>query len=464
MLDYRIDPFDGSEWVNYTRDWPSNTYWVVGRLTTDVSLSGSLTLSKVNTNSTTTDLGTFTVNGGLGWGTYQNVFLKDTNGNNAAITLNGKTTLRVTSGGNLLPGFFMLVPAQVDLPTLSNVYPTGAHPFEYTNAMRFTVTTIGATFAANGINVNLDGADVSSNLVVTGGSSIKTVVLPLLADSTHVAIISATNSLGHGIRVTNRFDTFNEANYMVEAEDFDFNGGQFIDPWSPDAYQGQGATTNIDFQHTMLDGEQFTYRFDGIPEDRLGTHDYLRQVFFFATDYILTFFAGGDWANYTRNYPPGTYYVYGRFAGGGPFNMYLDKVVSGTGTVNQVIQRLGQWSAVGKDYNTFDWVPLTDSGKAALVPVTLNGQQALRITTDGFCNPNFIMLVPVKGIALTAARSGSNFILSFPTQTGTSYRVFYRSDLGMGNWTLLTTVQGDGTTKSVSDPVGTRRFYKVEAP
>jgi len=44
--------------------------------------------------------------------------------------------LRVTSGGNLLPNYFMLVPAQVDLPILSGLYPTGTHPFEPTKHLK----------------------------------------------------------------------------------------------------------------------------------------------------------------------------------------------------------------------------------------------------------------------------------------------------------------------------------------
>jgi len=468
VLDYRIDPFNGGDWVNYTRDWPSGTYWIVGRLTTDVSLSGSITLSKVNPDTTTTDLGTFSVSSGLGWGTFQNVFLKDSNGNNAAVTFNGKATLRATSGGNLLPGFFMLVSAQVDLPTISGLYPTGTHPFEYTNAMKFTLTTVGATFPANGISLLMDGVDVSSNLLISGTTSVKNVVYPsLLPNAPHLAIIAATNSLGHGIRVTNRFDTFNEANYMVEAEDFDYDGGQFIDPWMPDAYQTLGATTNVDFQHITLDGEQFLYRSDGIPEDRLGQHDWLRSTFvqFGAIDYVLTFFAGTDWANYTRVYPSGTYYVYGRFSGGGPFTMYLDQVVSGAGTPTQVTRRLGQWTAVGTDYVTYDWVPLTDSGMEAPVAITLNGLTTLRITTTGNSNPNYFMLVPATGIPLTASRSNNNIVISFPTQTGVSYRVFYRTDAGNTNWVLLTTIQGDGAVKSVTDPAtGGQKFYKVTAP
>ena len=84
-LDYAIDPFNFTEWVNYTRDWPNSTNWIIARLATDIGLSGSLTLSKVNPDPSTTDLGTFTINGGQGWTAFQNVYLQDTNGNIANV-------------------------------------------------------------------------------------------------------------------------------------------------------------------------------------------------------------------------------------------------------------------------------------------------------------------------------------------------------------------------------------------
>lgn len=465
-LDYKIDPFQGGEWMNYTRNWSNGTYWVLGRLATGEGLSGTLTLSKVNTDGTTTDLGTFTIDSGRGWSTYDNIYLRNTNDNIANITLNGKTTLRVTSGGNLLPNFFMLVPAIVDLPIISGMYPTGKHPFEPTNALSFTLTTEGATFPAGGIKVILDGLDVSSSLAVTGSSSNKSVVYSgLLPNARHTALITVTNSLGHGIAITNRFDTFSQDNYMVEAEDFDYDGGQFVNPWMPEAYSFLGATTNIDFQHTPLVGEQFAYRTDGIPEGL--TKDYLRTRFIDvgARDYDLTWFGNGDWANYTRNYPAGTYYVYGRFSGLGGYSMYLDQIVSGAGTTNQAVKQLGRWGAVGQGYSSYDWVPLTDEGLAAPVLVRLNGLTTLRIATTGNSNPNYFMLVPAIGTKVSIGRSGGNVAISFPTQAGVLYRVFYRDSLGSGNWNVLTTVPGDGTVKSVTDPSGaTQRFYMVTAP
>jgi len=466
--DYRIDPFNGGDWLNYTRDWSNGTYWIIARLATGEGLSGSLTLSQVNADTTTTDLGTFTIDNGRGWSTFDNIYLMDTNGNIAAVTLNGKATLRLTSGGNLLPNFFALVAGQIDLPLVKNLYPTGNHPFEYTNALSFTVTTTGATLPAGAINVNLDGIDISTNLTVTGTDSLKNVVYPkLLPNALHTAIVNITNSLGHGVSITNHFDTFTQANYMVETEDFDYGGGKFVDPWSPGAYAGLSSMTNVDYQHISLQDEQYQYRPDGIPQAK--TQDFLRDVFINngATDYDLAWFGAPDWANYTRVYPKGSYYVFGRLAGGSgiTFTMYLDQVLSGTGTVSQATQRLGQWTALGRDYQLHDWVPLTDAGSVAPVVVNLTGLTTLRITTAGYCNPNFFMLVPASGITLSAKLSGTNPVLSFPTQAGVSYRVFYRDELATGSWNLLTTVLGDGTVKSVSDTAtGTKRFYKVVAP
>jgi hypothetical protein len=476
VFDYRIDPFNYGMWLNYTRDWSNGTYWVIGRLSTDVGLNGSLTLSVVNPDTTTTDLGAFTITGGQGWSAFQNVYLIDTNGNKALVTLNGKQTLRVTSGGNLLPNFFMLVAAQADLPQLSNVYPTGTHPFEYTNTFGFTVTAFGSSFPANGIRLTLDGNDVSSNLVITGPASTKNVVYPtLLPNAIHVAIIAVTNSLGHGILVTNRFDTFSEDNYMVEVEDFDYDGGQHLDNVLPNSYSGLGATTNIDFQHTTLvDEPPFgLYRTDGIPEAKLNPlapttyYDMVRSNFVYwgGIDYVLVFFAGTDWANYTHEYPTGSFYVYIRSSGDHAFSMYLDQVVSGAGTVNQVTRRLGHFGGFGKDYITYDWVPLTDDGLAAPAVVKLDGLTTLRLTTDGNCNPNFFMLVPATGIALTAGLSAGNTLLSFTSQAGVAYRVFYRTNLTAGNWSLLTNVVSTGAVTSVSAPsTGASRFYKVSAP
>lgn len=474
--DYCINPFNSSEWVNYTRDWPASTNWIIARLATDIGLSGTLTLSVIDAVSTN-EVGTFTINGGQGWSAFEYVYLLDTNGNRATVVLNGKATLRVTSGGNLLPTFYMLVPAQVDLPLLSKLEPTGTHPFEFTNALSFTVTTAGATFPTNGIKVVLDGNDISANLQISGSASSNSVFYPALQPNTvHVAIITVTNSLGHGISVTNSFDTFSQSNFMFEAEDYDYNGGQYIpaSDWYPDAYASTMSISNIDFQHTPIsgeptDGSEYEYRINGIPQQPV--IDYPRQIFvdYGATDYQLDWFGATDWANYTRDFPAGSYFVYARSAGlgGYAYTMTLDQVVSGAGTTNQTMQHLGQWSAVGVNISTNAWVPLTDAGLVAPVAVRLNGVSTLRLsTTTGDCYPNFFMLVSTSGIKVTAARSGKNVTISFPTQAGSTYRVFYRTNLMAGNWLLLNSALGSGSLQPVTDTgaADQQRFYKVTSP
>ena len=169
---------------------------------------------------------------------------------------------------------------------------------------------MGATFPANGIKVILDGYDVSSALVITGSASSNNVVYPTLQlNAVHTAIITVTNSLGHGISLTNQFDTFNQTNYSFEAEDFDYNGGQYISAsdWFPGAYGYANGSyvsfTNIDFQHTYVSGEptngaEYQYRVNGIPQQLLNASgaldDYVRLIFVnnFALDYYLYWFGG----------------------------------------------------------------------------------------------------------------------------------------------------------------------------
>ena len=469
-LDYRIDPFQSEEWLNYTRDWTNGTFWVIARVATGEGLSGSLTLSEVGADGTATNLGAFSVASGLGWTTFENVLLRDSDGNIVPVTLNGKATLRVTSGGNLLPNFFALVAGQIDLPVVKNMYPTGSHPFEYTNAFSFDVSSLGATIAPQAIRVSMDGVDVSSSLAISGSDSNRNVLYPALQpNALHTAIIDVTNSLTHGVSLTNHFDTFSQTNYMVEAEDFDYDGGRYVTNWFPDAYLGFGATTNIDFQHTPIAGEQFPYRANGIPEEI--AYDYLRQAFVDvgATDYHLAWFGPGDWANYTRGYPTGSFLAYIRSAGFGAYTMNLDEVTSGAGTVSEVTTPLGAWNGLGRDNQTHAWVLLTDPTNGAPAVVKLDGQATLRLSTPtGDCYPNYFMFVPAatlpSGLRLSAAFSSGNILLSFPTQSGLSYQVLYRNNLTTGSWQTLTTVPGDGTTHTVTDaPTTSGRFYRLQA-
>jgi beta-glucanase (GH16 family) len=66
-------------------------------------------------------------------------------------------------------------------------------------------------------------------------------------------------------------------------------------------------------------------------------------------------------------------------------------------------------------------------------------------------------------IRLSASRIGMDVELSFDTQDGLTYEVLYKTAIDEPSWTLLELVDGDGTTQTVRDPVGSpARFYTVE--
>ncbi len=467
--DYKVGWFEGGEWVNYTRDWPTGTYWVIARLANGGG-SGTLTLSKITATSTN-DVGTFTIENGRGWTTYDYVYLKDASGNYANVSLSGTETLRATTGGNVDMGFFMIATAPPGFPTVSSVYPTGTRPFENTNTFSFNVTAVGGTFNnANAIGLILDGVNVGSQLAISGSASSKSVVYSGLAlNAMHTATITVTNDAGSGLSITKSFDTFSQNNYIVQAEDFDFSGGQFIDNPAPSAYFTKEGVTNVDFHHTFGSGEKYYYRFDGtsLPNDVCPDFKLQTYIDAFETDYNVGWFQNGDWANYTRTYPAGKFLVYGRFSGGNGngYTVYLDKVVSGFGTTSQVTQRLGRWGGADQGWNNYTWVPLTDEGLSAPVLLTLGGTNTLRMSTTGNANANYFMLVPISGINVTTTKVGGNIAIAFPTQNGATYRLFYRTSLTSGTWTLLTTVLGDGSVKTVTDPIGAgSRYYQIVAP
>jgi hypothetical protein len=388
IKDYNIGYFDSGEWVNYTRNFPAGKYNIYARVSSG-SGNSTITLSQVTSGQststqTTTPLGSFKYTG-AGWENYQYVPLTDTYGNLVAVDLSGVTTLRATAGvGNM--NFFLIVPAQLDLPVIANPYPNML--LQVTNKFTFNVTSPSATIPTNNIHLTLNGADVSSNLVVTGGSTSRAVAYPgLKTNTSYTAVISVTDANGSAASSTVRFDTYN-ALFQWEAEDWDYSGGQYVSSWSPCCYAGLNGTEGTDF-HDVNNQGNHPYRSDAMSAD--GANDIPRIAFVGTNDYALGYFAVGEWVNHKRSYPAGTYNVYGRFAaGGGTATMTLSWVSNGVATVagTFTIPNTGGWS-------TYDYAPLRDNlGNLVELAIPATSPLTLRLTHTGGAdaNVNFLML------------------------------------------------------------------------
>lgn len=490
------------DWLNYTRTFPDGNYNIYARLATvgggtQVSLA-QVTSDRTMPNQTTTNLGTFTFSDN-NWNIYQYVPLADSFGNAISVHLSGAQTLRETIVGNPNINFFMIVPAVgSQKPALVSSYPTGAHPFEPTNHLAFTIgPASGSAINSGNIHLHLNGLDMTSQLsIASGAGGTWNCSLPIGSNKIYSATIDVTNNTSLSSRFPINFDTFTQNNFMWEAEDFDFNGGQFIDNPQPSGdttitsgtatgtpeansyyfYPGGNSANvsvyGVDFTtQASADGGNHNYR----PFDDAGTEvtaDYLRQKFVDAQtalsdpnvgDFDLGWWNGGWWLNYTRTYPSGQYYVYGRLAGGnGAFNgTTLSRITSGGGTTNTNV--LGSFADPGANgWQSWHWVPLFDTNNRPAI-ISLSGVTTLRATSGNNLNANFFMLTQaVPPLTLKASVSGGHPAISFATQTGSDYILLYKNNLSDASWTVQSITVGDGTTKTVTDTTGGgQRFYKV---
>jgi hypothetical protein len=497
------------DWWNYTRTFGSSgyptdsatngTYDVWLYLAEGASGGQQASLSSVPNPATPAASQTLTQLGQFGtatfaesdWNGFEYVPLTDQYGNIVSTTLSGAKTLQLQLGPGANPNvaFMMLTPAVPNLnPGLSYIYPSG-QPFSATNVFSFTVTpNNGANILTSGIDLVLNGVDVSAGLTITpaAGNTWK-VSYPLQTNTVYTAVISITNSVGTSVTLPYNFDTFNVNFYQWEAVDYDFstnnnyvttgtgptgqtiNGtpgwfcGLFIDNPVPTADVNSSTVsgplgereTNSYFDQPMgflaandpfgagaialqgvdinvtANGQgagQFLYRVG----DNVGNQtssDYLRPKFAAAQTtfndkniglYNVGYIGVGNWFNYTRHYPAGSYQIMGRLASGaGAYSLALGQVTAGVGTTNQTVTPLGIFTSAnssatnGLGWQAWQWITLTDTNNNPVV-VSLNGQATtFKAQANTGLNMEYFMLVPATAAAVVTAPTNSPGITSF---------------------------------------------------
>jgi len=491
MVDHGYN--NSGSWFNYTRNpYPSapQELWLrcAGGQGAGSELLNIVTSGYGTANQTTNNLGEFDMpnpnlyNGptGADWTKFYWVPLTDKYGNIISVAVPaGRKTLQLLSsaiaGENVGTLIMVPFPSSGLPPTIANINPANGAALQSASAgFSFTVGAGSGTISSSGIALNLNGANVTSGLQFSGSGPINVSYPGLQSNTLYTATITATNSGGGVTTRTVSFDTISTNNFYVKFEDFDFNSGGYDTAGNglvPNAYLGDalpgdggvGAVTNVDYSHAAGSGG-YPYRGPtGLAQE--STSDVQLPGYTAGADWDVGNFNGGDWGNFTRNYPAGKYYVYGRLAGYGG-SVTLSQVTAGRGTTTQTLQALGtmQTSAVNQGWQNWNWCLLNSANGLPSV-VTLNGVGTLRATSGGNVNANYFMLIPFKTITTSAAAAAGNAVISFPSSNGVVYRVLSNSSLTSGTWTLAATVTGNGGTKTVSIPAtaGTQ-FFKVVSP
>jgi hypothetical protein len=310
-------------------------------------------------------------------------------------------------------------------------YPNGAYQFQASPALTFQAASANG-INASGITVQLMGTNLlgqsyvsnytsANGLIIGGSSTARTVSAPLAANTIYSVVTIVTDASGNSAtNMVPYFDTISPA-YTFEAEDFDYTNGNYINNPQTNAYAGLSGVAGIDYSNSLIGTGSASYRPQGLETE--GDSDIPRLAYSgVLQDYDVGYNYGGDgnWGNYTRLFPAGTYYVFMRSANGPTSDsesMY--QVTAGRGTANQTLNLLGTFSAVNTGgWQTYAWVPLLNSS-GGLATFIGGSVETLRVTTvNGGNNINCYMLVPTNDVSYLLYVSGSILEAENATLTG----------------------------------------------
>jgi autotransporter-associated beta strand protein len=345
---------------------------------------------------------------------------------------------------------------------IGDVYPDGLYQFEPSGKLSFmTYSLYGVN--PNGISVTLAQTNLlgqgrsmtytTANGLVVSGTSAISVTAPLVTNMVYNAIIQVTDANGNTASNLLSFDTVNPE-MTFEAEDFDYNGGDYISNPAPDAYAGLSGAGGIDYSNGIPGDGSASYRPQGLETEVDG--DQLRASYGGLPDYDVGFANVGNWGNYTRLFPAGSYYICARLASpNAPQTgvIGMSQVTSGRGTSTQTTTNMGTFSYQDTgSWQTYVWMPLLGSNGQ---PFVFQGGSAetLRATDlkTGY-NINYYMLVstnsqlvaPQGQVTLQASgrlsSNASSLTIAWPGNvTDTVTNLFWTPSLTSPvTWTLVT--------------------------
>jgi hypothetical protein len=314
------------------------------------------------------------------------------------------------------------------------------------------------------ISVTLNGA-APTNMIVSGQPNNLTVTIHGLQTNTTYQTIIGVNTTNNDPAVASyTFDTYSLTNYTWECEDWDYSSGQYFDNPPPGAYANLSGVDGID-AHNLDTGNNSAYRTEDT--GNLGNEvngDAKRRQYVTAStnDFDIGWTATGQWANYTRSYPAGSYNVFMRAASpsGQKDGASLWRQTISGATTNLV--QLGVFNMLNTGgYQTYAYVPMTDTNGNVVTISTTGAPTTFRLNEDnGGWNGNFFMLLPAQAgpakVTLSITRSASSVTISWTPSGGT-----LQSSQALGanaSWQPVT-----GATNPMTVPVGNNpAFYRIK--
>ena len=513
-IDYDVGYNNGGNWANYTRHYPPGLYNVFVRAS-----DGNGPQANAGDIAVVAGTAAFTNSGpyyfsvkSTGWSTYAWYPLINNSNQPAEIFIPNDgtaSTLRMTiDGGNCNENFYMLIPVNTNAPVagegfITNAFPNGAYQFQQTNTFNCSVMSPNGvqTVVAQVSGSHLSGGTFSqtltssSGLTITGVSTDENLSFGLTTDAVYSVTFLITDGAGNSTTTNLTFDTINPNYYTWEAEDWDYQSGQFFDNPQTNDYEGLQGTYEVDSVCPGGPAQANDYQ-RGTKSDTttaMNTESagdvprlaYINPAYPANTfqDYAIGFTAGGQWGNYTRTYPAGVYNIYMRIADGGNTTSdsgTISLVTSGvnpgnpgSGTTSQTLSQIGSFTAPSTGgWNTYGWTPVLNAGGYPARFIGSNGiPQTLRMTfVNANCNLNFYMLVPANlnnnpppftsgftpdGSVIFQPSNTVNFTVNSSVGISTANISLYLNGVKQSNLTF----NGNSFAYNVSCPIQTNQLY-----
>ena len=311
---------------------------------------------------------------------------------------------------------------------------------------------------AAGVSLRIDGATVTPTVTKAGGEAIVSYAPAggWAANSTHTA------SLTFGDRTidwTFAIGATKTPVFFIEAEDYNSAGASQAAasqmPYTGGAFAGLGATHETDYREVDVTNDSPLYRVGENPPtplDRTGDRD--RGLGEIVVNYKAGWVASGQWYNYTRDFPAGTYNVYAAVSHGDA----ADSATRIGGNLAKIAgatpEPLGAFAGPATGgWGNNSLLPLMDVATTnTMVALPLSGTQTLRYTTQNG-DWDFMLFVPVgdSGPTPTIGISPAGVI----TYTGT----LEASTTVNGTYSAVT-----GATSPYTVPkTGAAMFYRAQS-
>ena len=478
---FKIGWVGGDNWWNYTRNIPAGTYRVyaaqslgdTGEMNSQLHLvTAGVGQTNVNNAQVLQTLGTFRGSGSTGWSQNQLIPLKDGAGNNTAVKLpGGQVTLR-WQGGNGDIDWMVLAPASDVPPKVLSSGATSASLTiqSYTDlsvprdvVLRWQVEDFSTQVDPASIKLMFDGVDVSTGLVVSKAGDVTTItydppgLLELGQSYPYEFSFADTSTPPQTQRdsntlVANYIPDTPAGSFLIEAEDFNTAGGDFLAevdtmPYLGGAYTNLAAVEGIDYQRSSVVADGDVYRIGETNNVPMGanfdanTYDRIRSINSSGTwevtaNYSCGWSGVGNWLNYTRTIPANTYQVWAgmssdRAAVADGLVASLSRVVGSASVSNQVVEAIGTFQSAGtRGWGNTALVPLRNASQE-VVEVAFSGVTTLRVDMN-YGDVDYLMLIPTGG--------------ALPPQ--------FTSVVINENGSITVTWEGDGVLEAAPDVTG----------